>query len=349
MLALLVVVVVAAPPLPPGATSRLAGLGLVTELVIDDGWLHVSRGPVTMAYSLPTLKPAPKPRKRPKSRSLTGKLKARRLGGDCRAEHQGAEVYAGGVGKKGGVVLLQGGVAFHLRLDSPGPAALSDRWLAIGQGSDVLLFDRTQIPGAWTRAKSTVKGNCRRPLTDKERARALRRQKLAQRVKNTSILKTIGARGTTGGTIQDAFAEDSTLRDGKLDEALRVEVARRGERSGERAPRTGTIARRKDETRTAPTIASRVEVMGTDDRIVLRRHAVLRVCHERALKKSADAVGTLRVRVVIGELGRPTRVEVPDPPAVLEDVARCVSSKIRRWRFPAKETELKFQVKFSRR
>jgi len=205
----------------------------------------------------------------------------------------------------------------------------------------------------------------KRELSSEEKARldAERRARLAEQVRNTGILKLLGAKADGSGSIADVLGKGDVDRDqekafqgvGGLTVAT-SDAALRGVKSG-----TGGSGKVADigSLRGAGTIAGgstgagvtekrvsgvvRSEAPAVDGELdpalvskeVRARIGAVKACYERALKRNPNLSGKVKVRWTITAAGTVSGVDISDDSMGDSEVSSCIKQLVARWRFPA--------------
>lgn len=208
---------------------------------------------------------------------------------------------------------------------------------------------------------------------DLAKAEADRKRRLAEKVRNKTILGQIGAKsadGSSGGlvdmltegagktSVEDAFAdskgittgqagaEKSSLRssgsagaDGKGGKSVGIGALGPGKGVGKASKGVGTGKK------TERTIRAKVNIKGPEkfiggtldkssvSRILKRKAGAFQKCYERQLKKDPKAGGKVIVVFTIGQAGRVTNAGA-SVDSVGGGVGTCVAGQIKRLRFP---------------
>jgi outer membrane biosynthesis protein TonB len=205
----------------------------------------------------------------------------------------------------------------------------------------------------------------KKEISAEERARmdAERRARLAEQVRNTGILKLLGAKADGEGSIADVLGKGDVDRDqekafqgvGGLTVAT-GDASLRGVKSG-----TGGSGRVADigGLRGGGKIAGSDTGQGTGERrvvgvvrseppavdgeldpnIVTRevkaRMGAIKACYDRALKRNPNISGKIVVRWTITGAGTVSGVDIDQDTMGDGEVANCIKAQIARWRFPA--------------
>jgi TonB family protein len=205
----------------------------------------------------------------------------------------------------------------------------------------------------------------KKEITAEEKARidAERRARLAEQVRNTGILKLLGAKADGSGSIADVLGKGDVDRDqekafqgvGGLTVAT-SDASLRGVKSG-----TGGSGKVADigSLRGAGNIASgntgagvtekrvtgvvRHEAPAVDGELdpalvskeVRARIGAVKACYERALKRNPNLNGKIKVRWTITAAGTVSGVDISDDSVGDSEVSSCIKQLVARWRFPA--------------
>jgi TonB family protein len=215
-------------------------------------------------------------------------------------------------------------------------------------------------------AKSTAAAKpVKKEISAEEKARidAERRARLAEQVRNTGILKLLGAKADGSGSIADVLGKGDVDRDqekafqgvGGLTVAT-SDASLRGVKSG-----TGGSGKVADigSLRGAGNIASgntgagatekrvtgvvRHEAPAVDGELdpalvskeVRARIGAVKACYERALKRNPNLSGKIKVRWTITAAGTVSGVDISDDSVGDSEVSSCIKQLVARWRFPA--------------
>ncbi len=215
------------------------------------------------------------------------------------------------------------------------------------------------------RSTSTAAKPVKKEISAEEKARidAERRARLAEQVRNTGILKLLGAKADGSGSIADVLGKGDVDRDqekafqgvGGLTVAT-SDAALRGVKSG-----TGGSGKVADigSLRGAGNIASgntgagvtekrvtgvvRHEAPAVDGELdpalvskeVRARIGAVKACYERALKRNPSLSGKIKVRWTITAAGTVSGIDVSDDSVGDSEVSSCIKQLVARWRFPA--------------
>ncbi len=230
--------------------------------------------------------------------------------------------------------------------------------------------ETSEEPSPEPAPKEEPKEEDSKPKSAEERAaeEAERRKKLAEQVKNKTILGRIGAvtsdgnivdaladgagrtsmedafAGSTGITTSAAGAEKSGLRTGGSSAAdgkgSSVGIGDLGKSSGAKKAGEGVKTGQKTEKEVKARVKALPEKMvgGSLDAAsvgdtIKRRMRSIQGCYERQLKKDPSAGGKVIVQFTIGTAGRVTKA-VPTTDSVGGGVGKCVAGQIQRIRFP---------------
>ena len=198
---------------------------------------------------------------------------------------------------------------------------------------------------------------------EKARLDAERRARLAEQVRNTGILKLLGAKADGSGSIADVLGKGDVDRDqekafqgvGGLTVAT-GDAAFRGVKTGTGG--SGKVANISG-LRGAGSIAGGDTGAGsTEKRItgivkseapavdgeldpslvskeVRTRIGAIKACYERALKRNPNLSGKVKVRWTITAAGTVSAVEIEEDSMGDNEVSSCIKGLVSRWRFPA--------------
>jgi len=213
--------------------------------------------------------------------------------------------------------------------------------------------------------KAAASAPKKKELTPEEKARidAERRARLAEQVRNTGILKLLGAKAEGDGSIADVLGKGDVDRDqqrafegvGGLSVAT-GDASLRGVKSGTGG--TGRVAniaglRGSGAIAGASTgnVGSERRVTGIvrneppavdgqlDSNIIVKevkaRMGAIKACYERSLKRNPNLSGKIAVRWTITPAGTVTGVDIDQDSMGDPEVSSCIKSQISHWRFPA--------------
>ena len=198
---------------------------------------------------------------------------------------------------------------------------------------------------------------------EKARLDAERRARLAEQVRNTGILKLLGAKADGSGSIADVLGKGDVDRDqekafqgvGGLTVAT-GDASLRGVKSGTGG--SGKVANISG-LRGAGSIAGgdtgagstekritgivRSEAPAVDGELdpslvskeVRTRIGAIKACYERALKRNPNLSGKVKVRWTITAAGTVSAVEIEEDSMGDSEVSSCIKGLVSRWRFPA--------------
>ena len=198
---------------------------------------------------------------------------------------------------------------------------------------------------------------------EKARLDAERRARLAEQVRNTGILKLLGAKADGEGSIADVLGKGDVDRDqekafqgvGGLTVAT-GDAALRGVKSGTGG--TGKVAdisglrgggkiaggetgQGASERRVVGVVKSEPPSVDgeLDPNIVTRevkaRMGAIKACYDRALKRNPNISGKVSVRWTITGAGTVSGVDIDQDTMGDSEVSSCIKSNIAKWRFPA--------------
>tara|TARA_B100000609_G_scaffold199621_2_gene205070 strand:- start:541 stop:2001 length:1461 start_codon:yes stop_codon:yes gene_type:complete len=222
------------------------------------------------------------------------------------------------------------------------------------------------------RATKARKAPPKRRISAEESARRAqaRKNRIRKQLSRVGIIALIGAKGTgSGSSVQDVISGNSI--DGRLDRALEgvkgLAVAGSGANRGTRrggggrgslsikeslqgGPRGGgggggktRVRRKRARIKSALKIESIEPEGGTINqgslgRLLRRKRGLFQYCYEKELKRSPNLRGKIALRVQIALNGRVSNIEIEEN-NLGSNVARCISSRVRRIRFPRPKGE----------
>jgi TonB family protein len=198
---------------------------------------------------------------------------------------------------------------------------------------------------------------------EKARIDAERRARLAEQVRNTGILKLLGAKADGSGSIADVLGKGDVDRDqekafqgvGGLtvatsDAALRGvksgtggsgKVADIGSLRGAGAIASGSTGAGATEKRVSGVVKSEAPAVDGEldpalvSKEVRARIGAVKACYERALKRNPNLSGKIKVRWTITAAGTVSGVDIADDSMGDSEVSSCIKQLVARWRFPA--------------
>jgi outer membrane biosynthesis protein TonB len=205
----------------------------------------------------------------------------------------------------------------------------------------------------------------KKELTPEEKARidAERRARLAEQVKNTGILKLLGAKADGEGSIADVLGKGDVDRDqqrafegvGGLTVAT-GDASLRGVKSGTggtgrvaniaglrgggsiAGASTGNVGAERKVTAVVRSEPPAVDGQ-LDPNIIVKevkaRMGAIKACYERSLKRNPNLSGKIAMRWTITPAGTVSGVEVDQDSMGDPEVSSCIKSQISHWRFPA--------------
>jgi outer membrane biosynthesis protein TonB len=198
---------------------------------------------------------------------------------------------------------------------------------------------------------------------EKAKIDAERRARLAEQVKNTGILKLLGAKADGAGSIADVLGKGDVDRDqerafqgvGGLkvatgDSNLRgvksgtggsgrvADIAGLRGGSGIAGASTGSVGSERKVTGIVKSEAPAVDGQ-LDPNIVVRevkaRMGAIKACYDRALKRNPNLSGKVVIRWTITAAGTVSGVDVDQDSLGDGEVTGCIKALVARWRFPA--------------
>jgi TonB family protein len=205
----------------------------------------------------------------------------------------------------------------------------------------------------------------KKELSPEEKAKqdAERRARLAEQVKNTGILKLLGAKADGAGSIADVLGKGDVDRDqerafqgvggltvasgdanlrgvksgtGGSGKVQSISGLRGG--SGIAGASTGNVGAERKVTAVVKSEAPAVDGQ-LDPNIVVRevraRMSAIKACYERALKRNPNLSGKVVVRWTITAAGTVSGVDIDQDSLGDSEVTNCIKGLVARWRFPA--------------
>jgi TonB family protein len=189
-----------------------------------------------------------------------------------------------------------------------------------------------------------------------ERPKAEKKEAIRNNLKSKGILAVLGTVGEGSGAVADVFSQGlGTDLDKAFDGVSGVGVAKDGEVKGSRGDGSGTAAsiggletsgggkvglEAKKEAKVSGAVeTAEPEVDGSLDsaaitKVVRTRMRMVQDCYEKELKKDSSLSGKIEIEFTIGEDGRVTEVRVASNKMGSNEVAECIVSRIKSWRFP---------------
>ena len=81
--------------------------------------------------------------------------------------------------------------------------------------------------------------------------------------------------------------------------------------------------------------------------MVKRGQKAIQACYEKQLKRDDSLAGKVEIEVVISEKGKVSEVLITDDSVGSRELASCIKSRVKRWRFPAPDDgEVSFVTSF---
>jgi TonB family protein len=198
---------------------------------------------------------------------------------------------------------------------------------------------------------------------EKARQDAERRARLAEQVKNTGILKLLGAKADGAGSIADVLGKgdvdrdqerafqgvggltvasgDANLRGVKSGTGGSGKVASVGNLRGGAGISGASTGNVGAERKVSGIVRSEPPAVDgqLDPNIVVRevkaRMSAIKACYERALKRNPNLSGKVVIRWTITAAGTVSGVEVDQDSLGDSEVTNCIKALVARWRFPA--------------
>lgn len=198
---------------------------------------------------------------------------------------------------------------------------------------------------------------------EKARLEAERRARLAEQVRNTGILKLLGAKADGEGSIADVLGKgdvdrdqekafqgvggltvatgDSALRGVKTGTGGTGKVANVAGLRGAGSIAGGDTGSGGGERRVSGIVKSEAPSVDgeLDPNIVTKevkaRMGAIKACYERALKRNPSLSGKVVVRWTITAAGTVSGIDIDQDSLGDSEVTSCIKSLVARWRFPA--------------
>ena len=214
-------------------------------------------------------------------------------------------------------------------------------------------------------SSGAAKNTAKRELSPAEKARldAERRARLSEQVRNTGILKLLGAKADGSGSIADVLGKgdvdrdqekafqgvgglavatsEASLRGVKSGTGGSGKVADIGSLRGAGAIAGGTTGAGVTEKRVSGVVRSEAPAVdgALDPALVSKevraRIGAVKACYERALKRNPNLSGKVKVRWTITAAGTVSGVDISDDSMGDSEVSSCIKQLVARWRFPA--------------
>ena len=205
----------------------------------------------------------------------------------------------------------------------------------------------------------------KKELSAEEKARidAERRARLAEQVRNTGILKLLGAKADGSGSIADVLGKgdvdrdqekafqgvggltvatgDASLRGVKAGTGGSGKVANISGLRGAGSIAGGDTGAGSTEKRITGIVKSEAPAVdgALDPSLVSKevrtRIGAIKACYERALKRNPNLSGKVKVRWTITAAGTVAAVEIEEDSLGDNEVSSCIKGLVSRWRFPA--------------
>ena len=198
---------------------------------------------------------------------------------------------------------------------------------------------------------------------EKARIDAERRARLAEQVRNTGILKLLGAKADGSGSIADVLGKgdvdrdqekafqgvggltvatsDASLRGVKSGTGGSGKVADIGSLRGAGTIASGNTGAGASEKRVSGVVKSEAPAVDGEldpalvSKEVRARIGAVKACYERALKRNPNLSGKIKVRWTITAAGTVSGVDIADDSMGDSEVSSCIKQLVARWRFPA--------------
>jgi TonB family protein len=205
----------------------------------------------------------------------------------------------------------------------------------------------------------------KKELSAEEKARidAERRARLAEQVRNTGILKLLGAKADGSGSIADVLGKgdvdrdqekafqgvggltvatsDASLRGVKTGSGGSGKVADISGLRGAGAIAGGSTGAGLAEKRVSGVVRSEAPAVdgSLDPSLVSKevraRLGAIKACYDRALKRNPNLSGKVKIRWTITAAGTVAAVEIEEDSMGDAEVSSCIRGLVSRWRFPA--------------
>jgi hypothetical protein len=215
------------------------------------------------------------------------------------------------------------------------------------------------------KAVSSTSSKPKKEISAEEKARidAERRARLAEQVRNTGILKLLGAKADGSGSIADVLGKgdvdrdqekafqgvggltvatgDASLRGVKSGTGGSGKVANISGLRGAGSIAGGSTGAGLTEKRVTGIVKSEAPAVdgALDPSLVSKevrtRIGAIKACYERALKRNPNLSGKVKVRWTITAAGTVSAVEIEEDNLGDNEVSSCIKGLVSRWRFPA--------------
>ena len=222
-----------------------------------------------------------------------------------------------------------------------------------------------KTPDKTVASASSAKKAPKKEISSEEKARidAERRARLAEQVRNTGILKLLGARADGSGSIADVLGKgdvdrdqekafqgvggltvatsDASLRGVKSGTGGSGKVADIGSLRGSGTIAGGSTGAGATEKRVSGVVKSEAPAVDGEldpalvSKEVRARIGAVKACYERALKRNPNLSGKIKVRWTITAAGTVSGVDIADDSMGDSEVSSCIKQLVARWRFPA--------------
>jgi outer membrane biosynthesis protein TonB len=198
---------------------------------------------------------------------------------------------------------------------------------------------------------------------EKARIDAERRARLAEQVRNTGILKLLGAKADGSGSIADVLGKgdvdrdqekafqgvgglavatsDASLRGVKTGSGGSGKVANISGLRGAGSIAGGDTGGGAAEKRVTGVVKSEAPAVDGEldpslvSKEVRTRIGAIKGCYERSLKRNPNLSGKIKVRWTITAAGTVSGVDIEEDSMGDSEVASCIKGLVGRWRFPA--------------
>jgi TonB family protein len=214
-------------------------------------------------------------------------------------------------------------------------------------------------------ASSSASKAPKKELSAEEKARidAERRARLSEQVRNTGILKLLGAKADGSGSIADVLGKgdvdrdqekafqgvggltvatsDASLRGVKTGTGGSGKVANISGLRGAGSIAGGDTGAGLTEKRITGIVKSEAPAVDGEldpslvSKEVRARIGAIKACYDRALKRNPNLSGKVKIRWTITAAGTVSAVEVEEDSMGDAEVSSCIKGLVSRWRFPA--------------
>jgi outer membrane biosynthesis protein TonB len=214
-------------------------------------------------------------------------------------------------------------------------------------------------------ASNTASKTPKKEISAEEKARidAERRARLAEQVRNTGILKLLGAKADGSGSIADVLGKgdvdrdqekafqgvgglsvatsDASLRGVKTGTGGSGKVANISGLRGAGSIKGGDTGAGATEKKVKGVVKSEAPAVDGEldpslvSKEVRARLGAIKACYERSLKRNPSLSGKIKIRWTITAAGTVSGIEIDEDSMGDSEVTSCMRGLISRWRFPA--------------